>query len=438
MKQDYISPEAKSIPYRLDLDLRQREPGDDDGPALLPFDKAWSEPDPWVKIEPVQTAFDFEKSPLGNIWEITQPPPEDVEKDSLFSRAQKWKRLNLRRAIIPTKEAECCHRASSPIRTPDGSLFPRKKVGVLKSSSNRFSYRGLITCGNIWQCAVCASKISESRRVELTEALKVADEKGVSVLHLTLTAPHHLGENLGGLVGKMGHAKRLMQNRKPWIRFAKSMGLAGTIRALELTHSWNNGWHVHFHVLLFLEQKFEEETRKESISALEDLIFEMWKAACISAGLESPSKLHGVKLQDHADDYVGKWGSEHEMTKAHLKKGHEDNLTPFQFLDEYGAGDDRYKGIFLEYATEFKGKKQLVWSKGLRKLLGIGTELTDQEIAEKDDPDSKLFAEIPIEVWKEVARREKMGELLEICRKGIEALSEYLNKLKMRMGNEKI
>lgn len=382
-------------------------------------------------------SFEFaEKAPLGTNREITSPPPEDVENNSLFLRAQKWKRLSIRRQIIQSKEANFCHRGIAPLVLPSGLKVSRQSVDVLKKN-DRFSYRGLFTCGNIWQCPVCASKISERRRIELNQALTAADEKELTVLHSTLTAPHHLGENLHDLAGKMIHAKRLMQKRKPWLKIAKSLGLVGMIRALEVTFSFNNGWHVHFHVLLFLAHKFEEETRKESISNLEELIYGMWKDACTSAGLREPSREHGVTLQDHADDYVGKWGCEHEMTKAHIKKGHEDSLTPFQFLDEYGAGDERFKGLFLEYAKEFKGKKQLVWSRGLRAYLGLSAEMTDEEIVESEDPDSELFAQIPVAVWSEVAKREKQGELLEVCRGGEENLKNWLNGMMKGEINEK-
>jgi len=370
-----------------------------------------------------------EKVSLGTNREITAPPHEDVENNSLFLRVQKWKRLAIRREVLPSKEANFCHRGIAPLVGPDGITTQRKYVDVMKSKNDRFGYRGLFTCGNIWLCPVCASKISERRRIEMNQALEVAKEKGLTVIHKVLTAPHHAGQNLSDNLKKMGKARRLMQHRKPWKWLVSAFGIAGNIRALEVTHSWKNGWHVHFHVLLFMNQKFQPETRKETLKNMEEMIFKMWRDACLSAGLDAPSQAHGVRLNDHADDYIGKWGSEHEMTKAHIKKGHEDSLTPFQFLDEFGSGDERFRGLFLEYAKAFKGKKQLIWSRGLRDLLKMEPELTDQELIEKEDPDSDLFAQIPASVWAVVARREKMGDLLEVCRYGEQALSDYLSNL---------
>jgi len=307
----------KLPPYSLDRALRMREPGDDDGAALTTFSPDWFGPDPWEKIAPVQASFDLEKFPLGKEWEITQPPPEDVGNDSVFFRARKWARQSVYRKIINTKSANFCHRAKAPIVTPGGLLVSRKYVDVLKSKDDRFSYGGLITCGSIWLCPVCSSKISEQRRIELGAALRVAEEQDLTVLHLTLTAPHHLGEKVEDLLDGMAYSRRLMHNRKPWKRLSSDLGIIGNIRGLEVTHGWVNGWHVHFHVLLFITRRFKSESKDQTLKNLESMIFMMWSDACITAGLLPPSREHGVKLEDgsSASDYVGKWGAEHEMAK---------------------------------------------------------------------------------------------------------------------------
>ena len=135
---------------------------------------------------------------------------------------------------------------------PGGKLVPRGFVDIYKSEKGNFGYGGLITCGSVWVCPVCASKIAEHRRIDLKQALEkvpVVLRHG-EVYHLTLTAPHHMGESLQSLLDKMAQGRRLMLHRKPWKRFERESGLRGSIRALEVTHGHSNGWHVHFHVLL--------------------------------------------------------------------------------------------------------------------------------------------------------------------------------------------
>jgi len=376
------------------------------------------------------------KVPLGTTCEITQPPLTSARKDSLSSRLLRWGRMVVYQGLVETKRAKFCHKAIAPKILPHGNFEDRLFVDVLKSrEGDRASYGGLITCGSVWNCPVCASKISEKRRLELAQALAVAESKGFDVWHLTLTAPHHMGESLDDLLEKMVHARRLMLNRKPWKRLMTLVGLEGTIRALEVTHSYLNGWHVHFHVLLIVSKQDQDDKLKE----IEEMMFQAWADACESVGLERPSRDHGLKLQDGkaAGEYVGKWGFEHEITKAHIKEGRDGNLSPFQFLDKVVEGDNRYKGLFLEYVKSFKGRKQLVWSKGLRGLLEMEEEISDEEIAEGIDSDFYLFAQIPREIWYQVILpMEKRAEVIEQCRYGEERFKEYVESLIERSGKE--
>jgi hypothetical protein len=368
-------------------------------------------------------------APLGSNWEIAQPPPRSSGKDSLYFRLRKWGRQAVYREILQTKAARFCHRAIAPIMAPGRSLFPGKSVDIYKSKKGSFGYGGLITCGSVWVCPVCASKIAEHRRVELKKALDVVPEvlwSGAGVFHLTLTAPHHMGESLLSLLDRMAHARRLMLNRKPWKRFERSVGLQGSIRALEVTHGHLNGWHVHFHVLLICAN-----AEIGNLDELKNEIFQQWRPACLTAGLEAPSEKHGVDLAhgESASNYVAKWGVEDEMTKGHIKQGFDGNLSPFEFLDKIIDGDDRYKALFQEFHKAFKGRRQLVWSKGLRDLLRIGSELSDEEISEGQDPDSELFAQVTARQWSVILKKEKRGQVLEACRGGKESLMEYLRGL---------
>jgi hypothetical protein len=223
----------------------------------------------------------------------------------------------------------------------------------------------------------------------------------------------------------MAKGRRLMLNRKPWKRFEREIGLRGSIRALEVTHGHSNGWHVHFHVLLICAVPAGSEM---CLDEMKGEIFQQWRSACLTAGLEAPSEKYGVDLAhgESAADYVAKWGVDHEMTKGHIKKGVDGNLSPFDFLDKVIDGDERYKALFQEFDKAFKGRKQLLWSRGLRDLLSSEAEKTDEEIADGQDPDSELFAQVTVRQWGLILRREKRGQVLEACRGGKEALRAYL------------
>jgi hypothetical protein len=140
---------------------------------------------------------------------------------------------------------------------------------------------------------------------------------------------------------------------------------------------------------------------------------------------------HGVSIKngEKAGEYVAKWGMQEEIAKSHIKHGHEGHLTPFDFLRKYVKGDRRYGTLFRRYATVFKGKRQLVWSRGLRDAFGMSKELTDAELAARLDENASKFALIPLIVWRMVLTHKKRGEVLEVCQQGREALYDYLSAL---------
>jgi hypothetical protein len=187
----------------------------------------------------------------------------------------------------------------------------------------------------------------------------------------------------------------------------KVYGIKGTIRALETTHSNANGWHPHLHELWFVERGF-------SIARLRQQLYKAWNNACIDAGLECPSLANGVDVRagDFAADYVSKWGMDYEIAKAHVKKGKKGaSRSPFQLLVDYEQGDMQAGALFREYAEAFKGKRQLVWSKGLKKLFGI-EQKSDKEVL--DEQKEKAISKIIIHRadWSAVVRHNAQAYVL--------------------------
>ncbi len=377
------------------------------------------------------------ESLLGNNREIEAPPPVSDEDKRKKNRGRRWARQEAYAETIGTKAARSCHRVVAPIAIPGGGVTAGKRVDVWETASGNFHYGGLQTCGAVWLCPICAAKISDHRRWELSGAIEEAVRQGLSVYHMTQTAPHHKGERFNDLLGKMTRARRLMMHRKVWKRIAGLIGLKGTVRGLENTYG-KNGWHIHFHIIMFCEVAMSEESRR----TVQGMISEAWADACESVGLERPTREHGIRLQDGtaAGDYVGKWGLEDELARSHLKDGRDKGKSPFQLLDGIIEGNVECKRLFLEYAKAIKGRRQLVWSKGLRNMLKMGEEKSDESIAE-DAPDtepSTLFAQIPVTDWNRVVKQGKRGELLEVCRNGKQALEDFLESLKTKRRNQYI
>jgi len=166
----------------------------------------------------------------------------------------------------------------------------------------------------------------------------------------------------------------------------------------------------------------------------ESVALDLWKSSCVASGLNIPNS-HGCTLKDgtYAAQYVSKWGIESEITKGHIKKSKE-NYSPNDLLRfELGTYEGKAKplspgqarALFIEYASCMKGKKQLHWSRGLRDLLALGEEKTDQELVDEVEIQEELFAKIPLSMWKIILKAEKRAEVLESCKQGIVFFHDY-------------
>jgi hypothetical protein len=357
--------------------------------------------------------------PVGNLY-------SEIPSSDLLQKIKKisvWALLSAAREVLQvvardngysTRVCYCCRTVSDKVAGVD-----------VWESAKRFHFGGLLRCSSVWLCPVCAGRISEERRQKLNLAMENNASMGGSAQLWTFTAPHNRSQSLSCLVEALSKARELMLHRKPFKRLAADLGLVGTVRALEVTYSFNAGWHVHFHVLAFLS----------GVSPSYDLVdikkqmHEMWLGACLSSGLGAPSFEHGVSVDngDRAACYVGKWGIDMELTKWHSKEGRSGHLTPFDFLRKHVEGDFRYDGLFREYAEVFSGRLQLMWSRGLADRLGVGVIKSDIEIAESLPDDRVLFANIPSDVWAVILSKELRADVLSICSRGKDALDDFLS-----------
>lgn len=348
--------------------------------------------------------------PLGTTGKLVHPP-----LDVVAHRMRRWALQAAAKDILKGHPVCYCMRHVKP---------NKEHVQVFHSPKHdSYHYGNLMTCRNVWVCPICNRKITEKRRVELVQGVSNWRAKGGGVLLLTLTAPHYAHQRLRPVLDGISHARKLMLHRKPWKKMKNTLGIVGDVCALEVTHG-GNGWHPHFHVLVFTKIAFTHS----SLPSIELMILEQWKKACLTAGLPEPNR-HGVSVEDgsKAAAYASKWGLEHEMTKGHIKKGREGGKTVSDMLQDYlETKSPESARLFREFAEAFKGKKQLHWSSGLRDLVGLNEESTDEELADKQEEDAALFAEIPLALWRVVLVGDRRGHLLEKCREGEVKLWSWL------------
>ena len=276
------------------------------------------------------------------------------------------------------------------------------EIKISKESGKGF-FSGFQACGSVWLCAVCAPKVTERRKVEVAQAVELAKAQGFKVMLLTGTAPHGHGDDVRVVLAALKQGWKHTSCGRKAQALRQEIGLVGSIRVLETTYG-ENGWHPHFHALLILDTDMTP-------AQVEEAWWPLWRDGCVKAGLGEPSRMHGLKVEDgsRAAQYLTKWGMEHELTKGHLKKG-KSSLTPWDLMRVMAFGpdhftispelretlqrlaidQDRARALWFIYAQAFKGNRQLYWSNGLRKLLGLGLEKSDQELAEADPQETAV------------------------------------------------
>lgn len=344
----------------------------------------------------------FERFPLlGNRASIVSTTtPNSGRSDAVIKRF--WLQT-ISREINPELRVAKCQ------RIPHGGV-----VSILHHPRfMRASYGGLQICGSVHVCPVCATKIAERRKEELTAAL--AHWAG-DVLMATFTLQHSADDRLADIAGALNGAYRLLRNGKMWQLFVSRSGLVGSITAREYTYG-AAGWHPHLHALFFVNNLSASE-----LSTLRSWLRERWSAAVCkygryagySVGCDVRRANDAGELVDYALKSASSWTAQAEMTKSNQKQGRKGGRSPQQLLDDAGRGDDQAAGLFREYSLYTYRKNALVWTPGLRALLlpDEEEELTDEQVATRQDEDARLLIVLTGAQWCVILGNDVRAELL--------------------------
>jgi hypothetical protein len=364
-------------------------------------------------------------APLGTNAKYGANPPAEA----MAGKALRFALQSAARYILPKSRTAKCLRLRSA----------GQQIQVWQSTEYRTaSYSGLQTCGSVWACPVCAAKIAERRRAELVGAMAAHKARGGLVNMLTLTTPHQRTDDLRELLAKQAKALSGFWKDMTVRGVLAQMGTIGQVRALEVTHGrrspQNNGWHPHYHVLLFSGSgvdlaRFDAPQMRDWAVRL----YLRWSAYCVRAGLGAPSMEHGLSLHDgsKAAAYASKWGLEDEMTKGHTKKAIRGE-TPFDFLRAFLAdrSDTQAGELFRQFAETFKGKRQLHWSHGLKARFAVD-DLTDEALASRLDERAEFLGRISLDQWRDVLAADGRAHVLVVAASdGWPAVLAYLEAIK--------
>lgn len=333
----------------------------------------------------------------------------------------RWQLQEAARRLLPDKKGlQRCH--CTRHKGGDG-------VKIWKGDRGAW-FSGLMQCGSVWICPVCASKVAEGRAEELQRGIDYAIETGHGCMMVTLTFSHGRGDMLADTLEGFSKSLRRLKSGRAYQQLMRDYGIMGEVRALEITHGQANGWHPHTHAITFSHSKLTDRDRFR----FECRLFVLWRAACRKAGIGLPVFGVGVHIRPAKDaaDYVAKWGFATEVTRSHIKRAKTGGRTPWQLLADADGGDQHAAWLFREFAQSFHGKRQLYYSPGLRQKLGLLEELTDQQLLELEPEEKTLVCEIDPDEWRMIVRFRMRAAVLEAAEKGADLVRHLLDRLRGR------
>lgn len=308
---------------------------------------------------------------------------------------------------------------------------------VSTSGQDSARFKGLQTCGSVWHCPICSSRVSEYRASELRFMLDMWQQSGKGVIFVTNTIRHKFDDDLRLLLDALfGVVWNRYVNHRSYKDLRHELGYLGRVRAVEVTHG-KNGWHPHIHEIWLIEKQPSASELKQ----IERKLFKVWNTTLINAGMSSVSKQHGLTVQHgtNAAEYVAKfgrmpkWDLNSELTKSHLKQGKSNSSTPFDLLKRSLNGDKLAGSLFREYSIAFSGRRQLYYSTGLKAFFHLH-EIKDEEIAASSSQDIDTLATLNNQQWRTVLHHGERSLLLTISEtSGTAGILEYLKSLQQKI-----
>ena len=353
------------------------------------------------------------------------------ENDYIY---RKYHLQSVARNLLPNQRVSACLRVVAPHKNDVTIHYDKQR--------QRAHYRNLMRCESVWHCPICASAITERRKLELTSA---TTHQGYNKIMLTFTLSHKRGDVLQATLDTLQSAYRRFHAGKAYQTMKRDYGIVGAVRALECTHGVN-GWHPHIHQLLFLSPDAD-------IDELTDRAKKRW-LDCVRkvGGTGSYRRALDVQTADrYISEYIAKWGHnprdatwvlEDEIAKQPVKKSRKGGYTPFELLAVAGGKDSkaysqtRAGKLFVEYALTMKGTRQLVWSRGLKDLLGI-EEVSDHDVIDGESAELPLLATLSLWDWARVLHYKQRAQLIKIAHEGDRhKVYLFLHELKLRYERE--
>ena len=353
----------------------------------------------------------------------------------------KWHKLEwLRRESVMKRQRLCLVIAHSD------------RVGVRQNHTS-VNYSGLQTCGSRL-CPACGPRIASRNRDDVIQAVRAWREgEGGTVLFGTFTVRHHKGQPFDQVKHAVSAGWHRVTAGKGWATDRRRHGVEHWLRVFEEKWSPTSGWHLHIHYLVFVSAPQPGEFRPPVTDLLASM-FRRWRAGVIAIpGMGTPvidgQDLHEV-TGENADQVLGDYFAKQignnaektaesigwELTNRDGKFSRRSiaaaSFTPGEILTLAYAGEENMRRLWNEYERGMHKRRVIAWSKGLRQLVGIGDEISD-EAASHLEGDELLATVLEMRSfhWRKVASRHgrRLELLTRVHRDGAESAVGWLADL---------
>jgi hypothetical protein len=286
----------------------------------------------------------------------------------------------------------------------------------------------------------------------ISEAVENHLRSGGGVLEFLFTLKHDDSHSLSEQMEAMRKGwTAMMRPSKSWAarKVREKMGHVGHYWANEAPWNAENGWHLHRHGILMVEEPLDAQ----EISEIEGDLYEAYKNAVMGAGMPCPSRQfnrvrdirsESAKGADEIGSYLMKTDSKgrsrtgEEITRGDAKSEGK-GLMPFQILDRIAeatevvkrceakaerarqAGgepkwSDRFArrargelkhwvSLWREYESVVEGQKMMQGSNGFEQKFCISAEEDEPEEETPDqDEDREKVGEIPAHLYRHLCR----------------------------------
>lgn len=292
-------------------------------------------------------------------------------------------------------------------------------------------YHGLMTCGGVWGCPVCAAERLQSYYYKVLAACRGMVERGYKAVMVTYTIPHRQQNSCSEVLTSLEKIWRNFNNQQHVLRENKQYGFGGNIKALECTYG-NNGWHWHYHIIEFYNNltpaeadELEKKQRRRWYESCLRIVPQLIKYYANPDEMLQQTASHGVhysrthtgsiRLTDDPD-LAAKYicDAAKELTAQQHKgkfTGHGNgwHMTPLELLQ---SDNKHFNDLYFEYVRAAKHRHRVYISPYVRRRCGVNVnELAEKIRAEIGDKKKftppRVVVRFSVHAWSEIITIER-------------------------------